>query len=86
MTRTDNPKQAALYIRELIRQDMTHGVYETVPGAVTKLESWDDLHDYVDANEYLEQALTLGALSNHDLCDEVTYAVDRLLESEPIRL
>jgi hypothetical protein len=86
MTRTSDPKKAALYIRELIRQDIVDGIYEQVPGAVAVLESWTDLHDYVDANEYLEQALTLETLSDHDLCDEVSYAVDELLESDPIRL
>jgi hypothetical protein len=65
---------------------MTHGLYEPVPGTVTTLESFTDLHDFVDANEYLELALATESLMDWDLRDKVCDEVTALLAAQPIQL
>lgn len=80
MTRTNDPRKAAAYIYRLIQDDITHGLYT----GAGEIEDWAHLHDFVDANEYLEIALTLDAVSDHDLCDTVSHIVDDLLTANPL--
>ena len=86
MTRTSDAKQAAAYIIQLVQDDMTHDLYRPVDGTVTTLESFMDLHDFVDANEYLELALASDSLMDWELRDAVCAEVDALLAKRPIRL
>lgn len=58
-----NPTQMALQMIHAIRKDMEAG---TVPTSVT---SFAELHDYVDANEYLIDAID-GADEVHDASDD----------------
>lgn len=71
-------------VLDLIHADIRDGLYTPVPGAATQLESYQDLHDYVDANEYVIEVCGWDAYQEE--YDAVAEAVDLYLNQQPIRL
>jgi hypothetical protein len=76
--------QRAKKVFDLIRTDIEAGLYDHAPGRPIELGSWLDLHDFVDANEYLEEVC--GEDAAYDEYDAVSYLVDVLLFENPIPL
>jgi len=80
MTRTSDPKQAARYIYRMVQADMTHGIYDDAGS----LRSFSDLHDYCDANDYLDLATPLGTETDVELIAAVCEQFDALLAANPL--
>lgn len=79
MTRTNDPILAAAYIYGLIQGESIHGTFD---GDI--ITGWAALHDYCDANEFIDLALTLESLDDFDLINRVTELVDEMLHANPI--
>jgi hypothetical protein len=84
MTSRTQIGERAKKVFDLIRADLEAGLYDYVPGSVTELGSWSDLHDFVDANDYLDEVL--GSDATNEEYDEVSYVIDLLLSENPIPL
>lgn len=69
---------------DLIEEDLRAGVYAHVPGAVTELASYADLHDFVDANDYVGEVC--GWDASYEQFDAVADLVSLLLSENPIPL
>jgi hypothetical protein len=76
--------EKAKHILDLVHADIREGVYTPVPGTVTELQSFSDLHDFVDANEYLADVMGWDALDEEYAA--VSILVDALLSESPINL
>jgi len=76
--------ERAKKVFDLIRTDIEAGLYDHAPGLPTELASFTDLHDFVDANDYLEEVC--GEDATYEEYDAVSYLVDILLSENPIPL
>jgi hypothetical protein len=81
MTRTDDPQKAADYIVRLLEDESTHGTFDGA-GAIT---SFAQVHDYCDANEFLELAVAGDRLTDFEFLSSVADLVDVALASSPVR-
>ena len=76
--------EKAKQILDLVHADIREGVYTPVPGTVTELASYDDLHDFCDANDYIGEVMGWDALEEEYAA--VINLVDLLLSEAPIKL
>ena len=76
--------EKAKQILDLVHADIREGVYTPVPSTVTELQSFTDLHDFCDANEYLADVMGWDALEEEYAA--VINLVDLLLSEAPIKI
>lgn len=76
--------EKAKQVLDLVHADIRDGIYTPVPSTVNELQSFTDLHDYVDANEYLADVMGWDALDEE--YNAVADLVTVLLSESPIKL
>jgi hypothetical protein len=75
--------EKAKQILDLVHADIREGLYTPLPG-MTQLTSYADLHDFVDANDYIGEVMGWDALEEE--YHAVSILVDTLLSESPIAL
>jgi hypothetical protein len=75
--------EKAKQILDLVHADIREGLYTPLPGT-TELASYGDLHDFVDANDYIGEVMGCDALEEEYAA--VSDLLDLLLSEAPIKL